>query len=74
MDYGAHLPIVEFDHQPFSLEKLLEYIPVKVVQYRVYTTNPTGNQQLARACEQVFARCLTDPAAIKTTNVTHQPR
>ena len=35
--------------QTALLEKLLEYIPVKVVQYRVYTTNPTGNQQLARA-------------------------
>jgi hypothetical protein len=36
------------------LEALLEQIPVKVVQYRLYTTNHTYDRLLARACEQAF--------------------
>jgi HD superfamily phosphohydrolase len=40
------------------LEAILEYIPVKVVQYRLYTTDPTCAHQLARASQQALARCL----------------
>ncbi|MGQ4809663.1 hypothetical protein NKDENANG_03086 [Candidatus Entotheonellaceae bacterium PAL068K] len=54
------------------LEELLKYIPAKVVQYRLYTTDSTCNQSLARASAQVFARCLTHPTATKTTGVATQ--
>jgi hypothetical protein len=37
------------------LEEILEYIPVKVVQYRLYTTNHASDQPLANACAQAFA-------------------
>jgi HD superfamily phosphohydrolase len=37
------------------LEKILEYIPVEVVQYRLYTTDHTYDHQFARACERAFA-------------------
>jgi hypothetical protein len=36
------------------LEEMLEYIPAKVVQYRLYTTDHTCDRLLARACEQAF--------------------
>ena len=40
MDYGAHLPIVDFGHQPFSLEKLLEYTRVaKNLGFRAIAAN-----------------------------------
>jgi HD superfamily phosphohydrolase len=38
------------------LEEILEYIPVKVVQYRLYTTNHASDLPLAKACAQAFAR------------------
>jgi hypothetical protein len=41
------------------LEEILEYIPVKVVQYRLYTTNHASDQPLAKACAQAFARHTT---------------
>jgi hypothetical protein len=37
------------------LEEILEHIPVKVVQYRLYTTDHTGDRLLAQACEHAFA-------------------
>ena len=40
MDYGAHLPIIGFEHQPFSLEKLLEYTRVaKNLGFRAIAAN-----------------------------------
>jgi hypothetical protein len=42
------------DVQTELLEKILEYIPMKIVQYRVYTTNHTHKHLLAQACEQAF--------------------
>lgn len=38
------------------VEALLELIPVKVVQYRVYTTNPAYTHLLAWACEAALAQ------------------
>jgi HD superfamily phosphohydrolase len=38
------------------LEELLAQIPVKVVQYRVYTTDHACDRLLAQACAQVFTR------------------
>jgi hypothetical protein len=43
--------------QTEPLAEILAHIPVKVVQYRLYTTDHTCDQQLARASEQAFARC-----------------
>jgi len=37
------------------LEEILEYIPVKVVQYRLYTTDHACDRLLAQACEQALA-------------------
>lgn len=40
MDYGAHLPVIDFGHQPFSLEKLLEYTRVaKSLGFRAIAAN-----------------------------------
>jgi hypothetical protein len=36
------------------LEEILEYIPVQVVQYRLYTMNHASDQPLANACAQAF--------------------
>jgi hypothetical protein len=41
------------------LGALLESIPAKMVQYRVYTTDATCEQRLARACETAFAQLTT---------------
>ena len=39
------------------LDEILAYMPVKVVQYRVYTSaHHTRDRLLARACEQVLTR------------------
>jgi HD superfamily phosphohydrolase len=38
------------------LEEILAHIPVKVVQYRVYTANHACDHLLARACERIFTR------------------
>jgi hypothetical protein len=48
------------------LEELLEHLPVKVVQYRVYTTRQTSDRQLAHACEQAFARYIRGEPARHT--------
>jgi uncharacterized protein len=37
------------------LEEILEYIPVKVVQYRLYTTDHACDHMLAQACAQAFS-------------------
>jgi hypothetical protein len=37
------------------LEEILEYIPVQVVQYRLYTTDHACDHLLAQACEQALA-------------------
>jgi hypothetical protein len=43
--------------QAESLEEILESIPVKIVQYRLYTTDHASSQQLAQAGKTAFARC-----------------
>lgn len=45
--------------QTEPLEGILANIPVKVIQYRVYTTDHACDHALARASEQVFTHCLT---------------
>jgi hypothetical protein len=42
------------DVQTELLEKILEYIPMKVVQYRLYTTDHACDHLLAQACKQAF--------------------
>jgi HD superfamily phosphohydrolase len=42
------------DVRPELLEELLTFIPAKVVQCRVYTTEPAYAEQVARASRQVF--------------------
>jgi HD superfamily phosphohydrolase len=41
------------------LEEILTSIPVKVIQYRLYTTDRAYDPQLAYASEQVFAHWIT---------------
>lgn len=44
------------------LEAILESIPLKIVQYRLYTTDHTSGQQLAYAGKAAFARCAAKQA------------
>ena len=41
------------------LEEILESIPVKIVQYRLYTTDHTCSQPLAHAGKAAFTRCVS---------------
>ena len=45
------------------LEEILESIPLKIVQYRLYTTDHACSQQLAHAGKAAFARCAAEHAA-----------
>jgi HD superfamily phosphohydrolase len=47
------------DLHPELLEELLAFIPVKVIQCRVYTTGHADAKQVARASRQVFAAWTT---------------
>jgi len=40
------------------LEEILAYIPVQVVQYRLYTTDHACDRLLAHACEQAVKACM----------------
>ncbi len=45
------------------LEEILESIPVKIVQYRLYTTDNSASKQLAQAGKTAFARCAAGRTA-----------
>jgi hypothetical protein len=61
----GHSPIYIYDPTTGKVdteivEAILEHIPVRLVQYRVYTTERACQTVLAQACERALARDVAD--------------
>jgi HD superfamily phosphohydrolase len=61
----GHSPIYIYDPTTGKVdteivEAILEHIPVRLAQYRVYTTERTCQTVLAQACERALARAVAD--------------
>ena len=46
------------------LEDILEHIPARMVQYRLYTTDPRCSHALAQACEVALRQASTGPCTL----------